>query len=268
MSKRIWPAFLLLGLWALGLGAFLIFKPERITLVTDEWCPFNCQPDSARPGFMVEMAQQIFAKHNIKVDYKLQPWSEAISAVRTGKYDGLIGASRSDAPDFVFHKAPAAQMFTSFYTLPSTNWRYANQESLRRIRLGVIRNYTYGDPLDSYIKVQPATSPQLVVSDGDNALNDNFQMLLEGKIDAIAEEESVMQYKLSQRNLASRIIRAGDLGRNSATNLYIAFSPANINARRYAAILDQEIPVMRARGELKAIYDRYMSDDLSTFSSH
>lgn len=239
--------------------AYFVLKPQRITLVTDEWCPFNCQPDSAQPGVMIEIARTIFAKQRIEVDYKILPWSEAIEAVRAGKYDGILGTSKSDAPDFVFPKYATAQMYVHFYTLPNNDWRYVNTESLKRIRLGVVRGYTYGEPLDSYIKDHADDPKRLAVSDADDALAINLDLLQQGKIDAIAEDQSVMAYKLATMNLANQLVDVGDLGHTEATNLFIAFSPKGLQSRRYAAMLDEAIGPMRQRGELKAIFDLYGS---------
>lgn len=40
---------------------------DVITLVADEWCPYNCTPDTDHPGFMIEIAQYAFehAGHTI-----------------------------------------------------------------------------------------------------------------------------------------------------------------------------------------------------------
>lgn len=255
MIKKI---VICVALAALALGAaFFVLKPQRITLVTDEWCPFNCQPDSPQPGAMIEIARTIFAKQRIQVDYKILPWSEAIEAVRAGKYDGILGTSKSDAPDFIFPKYATAQMYVHFYTLPNKDWRYVNTESLKRIRLGVVRGYTYGEPLDSYIKDHTDDPKRLAISEGDDALATNIDLLLQGKIDALAEDQSVMSYKLAAMNLANQLVVVGDLGHTEATNLFIAFSPAGLQSRRYAAMLDEAIGPMRQRGELKAIFDHY-----------
>lgn len=31
---------------------------QQIVIAAYEWCPYNCQPDSDQPGYMVEMVQQ------------------------------------------------------------------------------------------------------------------------------------------------------------------------------------------------------------------
>jgi polar amino acid transport system substrate-binding protein len=256
MLKKIILGIALMTLVAGG-AAYYFLRPQRITLVTDEWCPFNCQPDSTHPGAMIEIARTIFAKQGIKVDYKIMPWSEAISAVREGRYDGIVGTSRNDAPDFVFPKYATAQMYTHFFTLPNKDWRYVNIESLKRIRLGVIQGYSYGEPLDSYIKDNADNPKRLHITDGKDALTTNIHLLLQGSIDALAEEHRVLTYKLATLGMASQLVDVGDLGHTDATNLYVAFSPIKIRSRRYAALLDEAIGPMRQRGELKAIFDHY-----------
>ncbi|MCF8076816.1 MAG: transporter substrate-binding domain-containing protein [Desulfotignum sp.] len=63
----------------------------------DPWCPYNCEEADPHPGFMVEMARQVFEKHGIRVTYVTVPWAHAIYGTRTGQYDGIIGAGRIDA---------------------------------------------------------------------------------------------------------------------------------------------------------------------------
>lgn len=58
---------------------------ETITLVADEWPPFNSVPGSAREGFLVDVARTVFSQNGIGVSYRLLPWKRALEITdRTG----------------------------------------------------------------------------------------------------------------------------------------------------------------------------------------
>ncbi len=49
-------------------------EQKTITLAADIWCPYNCDSKDERPGFMVELAKEIFQKKGINVQYVIVPW--------------------------------------------------------------------------------------------------------------------------------------------------------------------------------------------------
>lgn len=79
-----------------------------MSLRADFWCPFNCEPDAARPGFMVEIAQYALGKYGHTVDYQIMPWNRAIKEVRAGKIDGVIAELKSHSPDLIYPAREAA----------------------------------------------------------------------------------------------------------------------------------------------------------------
>ncbi len=57
---------------------------ETITLIADEWCPYNCDPESDYPGYIVEIANAIYKVAGYQVQYQNVPWSRALKAVTEG----------------------------------------------------------------------------------------------------------------------------------------------------------------------------------------
>jgi len=49
-----------LSIIALLLSLFLISPAiaDTITIRADVWCPYNCEPDSEKPGYMIEIVQK------------------------------------------------------------------------------------------------------------------------------------------------------------------------------------------------------------------
>jgi polar amino acid transport system substrate-binding protein len=103
-------------------------RAETITLVADEWCPYNCAPGDAKPGFLIEIARRIFEPAGFGVDYKIVPWARAIRDARAGRYTAIVGAIRSEAPDFVFPETAAFPSGTHAFVRAGSDWRYAGRE--------------------------------------------------------------------------------------------------------------------------------------------
>ncbi len=236
-------------------------RAETITLVADRWCPYNCDPNTDHQGFMVDIAQRAFAKHNIDLKYAVLPWSRAIQETRDGKYTALVGASRSDAPDFIFPTISQGWMQNAFFVPKESTWHYTDVKSLDTVSLGLVADYTYNKALDAYITRHKNDAKRIQFIAGNDALDVNLKKLQAGRIGTLLEATAVMNYRLKQHNLVGEIVEAGKLPLSPEDDLFIAFDPHNKHAARYAAILEKETQAMRENGELLAILQRYGLQD-------
>lgn len=236
-------------------------KAEEITLVADEWCPYNCIPGSERPGFMVEIARAVFEEAGITVRYKTMPWSRAIEETRNGRFHGVIGATHSEAPDFVFPHTAQAMSTIVFIAKTDAAWRYTDITSLGDIRLGVIQDYSYGETMDEYIKANKGNESRIHLTTGDQAFNRNITMLELDRVNAILMDRAVYaQYNFFKGKQGDFSI-AGELNTDP---VYIAFTPSHPVAQRYAAQLTQGVKQLRTSGRLTNILARYGLTDWAT----
>jgi polar amino acid transport system substrate-binding protein len=236
-------------------------KAETITIVADEWCPYNCEPGSEKPGFMIEIAQKAFAKHNIAVEYINIPWTRSLAAVRKGKYNAVTSATENEVPNLVIPLVEQGYARDAFYVKSGNPWRYKNVKSLENITLGIIADYNYGEDLDAYISKHKDNLEKIQSLSSDDALDLNIKKLLSGRIDAFVEAEYVAGYTMAKQGNSDKIDYAGPIPTSSNNNLYVAFSPAIKESAGYAEILTKEMKAMRASGELAAILGRYAVDD-------
>lgn len=245
-------------------------RAETITLVADTWCPYNCEPGSEKPGYMVELADKAFARHGIKVEYKVMPWARAIEDTRHGKYSGIIGAYYSDAPDFIYPEVSQGTCQFAFYVRANDAWIYTGMASLPGRSLGVINDYSYSQELDAYIKAQSGNEKSIQVASGDNALEINIRKLLASRIDSFIEDRQAVSYTLSQSTdlKETDLKEAGILPDESDDNgaIFIAFSPNHPNSEKYAKILADETESMRKNGEMTEILSRYGISSLERVS--
>lgn len=209
-------------------------EDRTITLVADKWCPFNCSETPGHRGILVERATAALAGEGIQVDYIEMPWSRAITGVRDGTYDAIVGAGRSETPDFHFPTEPLATARHSFFTLASARWRYQGLESLRRVRIGVIQDYSYGGLYQDYIEPNQGDVARLAILRGNRVLPRLIRMLQLGRIDALVAEERVLNYYFISRGRVNPLRHAG-LANSEA--LYVAFSPALDEGKELAEAL-------------------------------
>ncbi|MGM0449638.1 MAG: substrate-binding periplasmic protein [Pseudomonadota bacterium] len=252
------PFSLLLALLLLPQQALTGERPE-IVIAADQWCPINCSPDSDQPGFMIEIAQAVFAEAGYQVDYQLMPWSRAVVSAREGSVDAIVGAFVGDAPDFVFPENEQGRIGpAALFTRSSSDWVYDGESSLDSVELGAILDYDYGDPLNSYI-ASNASGYRVQVMTGHSPLEKNIEKLLMGRIDVVVEAEPVFLYKVEDLGVQDKVRHAGNA--TPRQNAYIAFSPERGSSREYARILSEGMETLRASGRLQRIMARYGLED-------
>ncbi|MDX1975832.1 MAG: transporter substrate-binding domain-containing protein [Rickettsiales bacterium] len=242
---------------------------ETITLVADYWCPYNCEEKAAAPGYMVEVAKQIYNKANINVVYKVMTWKDAIAEARKGTYTAIVGANRGDAPDFIFPELVQGISINQVWIRNDSDFKYKNMRSLDNLRLGVVEGYSYGKIADSYIAERiKKNDGTIVVLSGENVLAANINALLKRHVDAILEDRNVIEYYFASHNLPMTIKSAGnpvDINDYSDTYVFIAFSPNHPKSKEYAKLLSNGMRQMRQNGELEKILDIYNMDHIYRF---
>jgi len=236
--------------WALG-AAVWSHAGETITVVADLWCPYNCEPGSAKEGIALDILRR--SLQGVEINYKIMDWHKAIERARVGEFDAIIGAAHSDAPDFVFPTKSFAYTRNCFYAPAKSAWKFSGYADLSKSKLGVIRSYTYGKPADDYIV--SAAPDKLLVAEGETPLNDLITALDASKIDVLISDKNVFSYttnELGKRD-AYRMEGCGE-----QDDIYIAFSPANKErAQKLADQVSVAIEELSKKHLMPAIYSRY-----------
>jgi polar amino acid transport system substrate-binding protein len=229
-------------------------RAETITLVADEWCPYNCTPGDEKPGFLIEIAKRVFEPHGFSVDYRIVPWARAIRDTRAGRYSGIIGAIRSEAPDFLYPEDTGFHAGTQAFVKSGDAWQYAGPKSLEDATLGVILDYSYGDTADKYIAQHRSDTKRVQLSTGEDALEKNVAKLQQGRVSVVLEDPAVMRYFLDKTEQADAVAVAGVL---EDTEVFIAFGPKEPHALEHARMLSDGMRRMRESGEFARILARY-----------
>lgn len=241
---------------------------ETMSLRADSWCPFNCNPKSPQAGYMIDVVREVFKKKGITIDYQLQKWDLAKKDAADGKIQGVVGASKGDG-DFIFTKHPLGRYQNYLFYLPRGKEKNltqgkANQlkleslEDLKGIKIGIVKDYAYGEKADKFI----ANQPELFIKvSGDEPLETLIQMLEDGKIQALYECPQVFLFKLKLLNKNYSLFRRGLSFDDKADDLFVAFSKKESQSHKYAQWLDQGIEELRKSGKLLRILDNYALTD-------
>lgn len=231
---------------------------EPLRLVGDDFCPYNCDAASGKPGYVVEVLEEIFVGHVSAVEYQMRPWSRAVRMVTNGDADILLANTYNSAPD------PHLQLVmgedsTCFLTRRDTRWRFTDMADLYQQRLGVIQGYHYdsGGPLDQHLR---SSNPLVYLAKGESPLRSLLLMLTQQRLDVVLENCNVLTTKVSKMNLGPRTQIVGKLPGYRA-DLHIAFSPADPEATRLMNRVREGLADMRRTGRLAAILQRYSVPD-------
>lgn len=236
---------------------------KTITMVADQWCPFNCDPESAdKPGFFVELTRKALEPHGYKVEYRGVPWARAIEEVRADKYQILIAASHEETPDFQFPEESGISCGFNAFTRPTDTYTWQGVESIKNKRIGGIKDYVYSEEINAYIDATPNAGHKIQIMRGDGALATNIKKLLGNRIDVMFENPSVLKYKfsemgadLAQLQLSGQPRNAGPVSQE-ASICYLGFGPTAKN-KEAVRLVSEGIKRMEASGELQKLKDAY-----------
>jgi polar amino acid transport system substrate-binding protein len=225
-----------------------------IVLAADPWCPHNCKAGSEREGYMVDIARKIFTDAGYRFEYRNYGWARSLREARNDRIDGVIGALRGDAPDFVFPETPLGSVAITMYTRPDSQWRYQELASLEGLTLLAINGYSYSPELDDYIRKHAGEGRRVWILTGASPLERALKLLDEGRADVFAEDRAVMDWFIRQHPSLPHPRAAGVAHR---APIHIAFSPADSRSGELVKLLDRGMARMTSNGELENIMAAY-----------
>ncbi|WDP91743.1 MAG: transporter substrate-binding domain-containing protein [Desulfobacter sp.] len=232
---------------------------DEITVVGDDWPPFNHIAGAKNEGYMIDIARAVFVAEGHGFHYLVLPWKRALRETRRGRYTAVVGASKTDAKGFVFPSQELARNYLAFYTKKGTPWQYKEPSSLKQIKLATIASYDYRPWLNEYVASNLDNPEKVFVNFGLNPLEKNLRLLMAGRVDAVVDNDAAIRFVARQMNLGDKIQLAGQ--GTLPSFCYIAFSPGLDRSKSYARILSRGIAEMRKSGRLKQILNKYDLED-------
>lgn len=225
-----------------------------LTVGGDVWCPVNCDSEDARPGIGIDLAKRVFEPLGYEIRYIVIPWSRALEEVRAGRIDAVVGASHNDDPLLIFPSHAIAMLHDDIFVTADSDITFKTMESLQGKRLGIIKDYGYSKPVQSFIDANRRIPDAIQEVGGMQALEQNIRKLLAGRIDAVIENGPIMDYRLGRMGLSGALKPIGSIPQGG---LYLAFSPALEASKGRAAAYDKAVEALKQQGELEALYAPY-----------
>ena len=233
---------------------------EVIRIVSDEWCPYTCDAKNRNQGVLIDIISNIFAEHNIKVEYYNNIWSLALEDTKQGYADAIAGTSKTGMQDFIFPDIQQANTISYFYTMPNTLWKYRNGSNFKKITLGAVDGYSYGENIDQYIADNIHDHQKIVlIKHSLYSVETLHKLAINGRIDAFIEDPIVLEYYLANNpeSIKLKISGLAESGMQEDNKIYIAFSPKNESSQRYAKILSDGIIKIKKNNGIKNIIEKY-----------
>lgn len=219
--------------------------PEGRPLVfaSDEWCPYVCF-ESTRPGFLVELAREVFESPARPVEIRRMSWARAVREAEGGRIDGVLGAVRGESAALVYPKLAAASDRPAFAVRADDPWRFTGVEVLADRRIGLADGYRFGPTLDGALFPGGSSGPTLETLSSDRPTWTNLRKLVDRRIDTVLDNGHVLRHEIDRSGFfpAVRLIDAG-----VENPIFIAFadSPAG---RSLAQHFDRAMLARSERG--------------------
>ena len=234
---------------------------ETVRINFDDWCPYYCpdaenskSPNTEKPGYQLEIINNIFIQKGYKIKYLSLPWTRAIKEATEGRLDALLSPSRSEAPELIFPEEEIGILGWCFYTEKKNSWNYKDVTSLNQVMLGFLQGNDFGEEIQKYIEKNKNNRMLIQPETGMDWIEKNFKRLAMGRITAILDEPFTLDYFIKTNNLDNQFRKAGCL---ESQKMYIAFSPKNPMAKKYAKLFDYGIRELRKSGEFEKILSAY-----------
>lgn len=226
---------------------------DTIVLGADPWCPYNCDPGSDRPGYMVEVAREALAPFGHTNEYKGVAWARALAQAEAGDIHGVIGAVPVEAPSFVF--GPPIGIYEGSVAFRAGQQVDVNDPAaLEGLRVGAINGYEYYGPVSDYINANRDNRQIVQYASGDDALALNLRKLAAGRLDVVAEVRAVLDYNIAQLGMEGVF---DVVETDESSDIYIAFSPALENSALYAEQLTIGVERLKQSGRFDEILESY-----------
>lgn len=229
--KQIYRAFFLV----------LLLSPaawsETLTLAADTWDGYT-NPDGT--GYYYEIADKVFKPLGYTLERKNLPYSRVIHLIEAGEIDVALGIYPTDLPpEYVASKVIVEQDAVDVVILPERFPDWQGLSSLQGKSVVARIDYGYDRLLGPGVNYSEKPS-----------LSGMLQMLMVGRVDAVADYEADIHAAEKEHNLKPTYVIKKGVMKNPIC-FGFGLSP---KAQKARAEFETRMAEMIANGELKAMY--------------
>ena len=247
---------------ALSLAALLpsSARSQELVVQADRWCPYNCEPESAAPGYIIELLQTIFGPKNVKIRYEIVPWDRALVQTRDGRAGAAIAATQREVTAYglLIGHEPIGYSSDCLYVGANSKLKFNSVADLGSLKsIGIASGYSYSDEIETWLK-RPENRGRIVVQKGENPAAINAKNLALGRLDGVIEDDHVMRHLIAKLGIGNQLALAGC---QKQTKIFVAFSPKLKNAQQAVKEFDEGMEALRQNQQLAQILDKYGLSD-------
>ena len=222
---------------------------HKVSVVTEEWAPYNYSEDGEPKGFSVEIVRAIAQRVNADIDIQLLPTMRAKASLESNKRTMLITMLRTPERESRYKWiGPLGDSSIYFYKRKDNPLEVSTLEDARKVRSICSR---HGTLMTSRLLAAGFTNVETGASDG-TAL---YRMLIFGRCDlAISDSPLGVIHLLKQMNYPPDAVVQTPV-KLITSPLYIACSKdiSDAEIARWQAALDQ----LKSSGVYQVILKKY-----------
>lgn len=221
------------------------------TIRADPWCPYNCAPDDARPGYLIEILQHAARDQGQTLDYRLMGWARALDEARLGNITGVVAINDSQRAGLLVSDAVGSES-TCLYVREGDSFRFREPADLDRLAsVGAAFAYGYTPEIRAWAERNPKKFQRLA---GERVLRANVRKLLSKRIQALLENPVVFDYEKSRNPDITGVISAGC---TPPSPIYIGISERHPSGAAIVRAINASLARLRDSGELARIRASY-----------
>ncbi|WP_341502218.1 transporter substrate-binding domain-containing protein [Gallaecimonas sp. GXIMD4217] len=229
-----------------------VASAETLRLRGPNYYPYTGAADSSHPGFMVEVARDIFALHGIDIQYGVLPWNRLLEGTDKGRYDCLLGIHPSEEPRLDYTQEPWAVMAPHIYVRKDDPLEYEDLTSFKRRRVAVIKDSRMAEALKPFKKMAPE---RLLEFDEWDGVAEMVRKLRLGEVDVVALPKVQMEAYLNATGFHELVRDAGLL--TKPVPLYVACTTAKPDAEQWLKWLSEDVLTLKREGRWQELETKY-----------
>lgn len=220
-----------------------------LPIVFEDYPPYEYVEDGEVKGINMDLIREAFKRMDVDPFFEPRPWKRALYELENGDIMALSSGFKTEKrQEFAYFPEDGglATETNCVVILSVSGLEVTSLEDLRGLRVGVVREYLYGEPFDTMkglTKIEANSSHQLL------------QMLLNQRMDAAIGNKTVFRHLAKKMGKAGLIQYVYELG---SEPLYLMFSKAHgQKSADLARDFGKAIRAMKKDGTFDAIHSKY-----------
>ncbi|MFR9718251.1 substrate-binding periplasmic protein [Aeromonas diversa] len=192
-----------LRVWLLATLLCLPLQATTLRLVTLQYPPYVYEENGQIQGAAFELVREAFHRSGYPIDVRVLPWGRALQLIESGEADGI----------FTLFKTPERERFADFseeVLLEQSVSLFVRQDAtiafdgdldaLASFRFGLVRNVSYGERFDGWLRQRPELARDL-----SHTGEANMNKLLRGRFDILVSNSGGAHFILARLAQQDRV---------------------------------------------------------------